>query len=106
MPVSPPGWLVTTARNRALDRLRRQRVRRERHTDAEVLGLAGPQPVASPEEVVADQHGHLEDDRLRLVFTALSLEALVALTLWLVGGLTTEEVPRVSSSPRRRWASG
>ena len=86
LPANPGGWITTTARNRALDGLRRES--RER----ELLGQLAEQPSG---DAVADD-GRVQDDRLRLIFTcchpALSLEARVALTLRLLGGLSTEEV--------------
>lgn len=99
VPPSPVGWIVTTARNRALDRLRRRQVGSERHTDAAVLGLARPPDPGTPEQVVTgDDDDVVGDDRLRLLFTcchpALAPEARVALTLRLLGGLSTEEVAR------------
>jgi RNA polymerase sigma-70 factor, ECF subfamily len=88
LPPNPGGWITTTARNRAIDRLRREA--RERH----LLGTAVPPP---PEPGPAEE-GPVRDDRLRLIFTcchpALSTEAQVALTLRLLGGLSTEEVAR------------
>ncbi len=89
LPPSPAGWLVTTARRRAIDRLRRESVRADRHAQAALLH-ASEQP---EEEVEA-----VPDDRLRLIFTcchpALSREAQVALTLKLLGGLRTGEIAR------------
>jgi RNA polymerase sigma-70 factor (ECF subfamily) len=88
VPPNPGGWITTTARKRAIDRLRRDT--RGRVLLGEVAGLA---PHDAPEE--ADT---VPDDRLRLIFTcchpALSAEAQVALTLRLLGGLTTGEVAR------------
>lgn len=88
MPPNPGGWITITARNRALDRLRRES--RER----ELLGQVDAQPLIEPPE----QEEAVQDDRLRLIFTcchpALSPEARVALTLRLLGGLSTEEVAR------------
>jgi RNA polymerase sigma-70 factor (ECF subfamily) len=87
LPPSPAGWIVTTARNRAIDRLRREATRGDRHAQAIALQVVEP----PREEVV-------EDDRLRLIFTcchpALAPSARVALTLRLIGGLTTAEIAR------------
>ncbi|HEY3072297.1 MAG TPA: DUF6596 domain-containing protein [Candidatus Limnocylindrales bacterium] len=90
LPPNPGGWVTTTARNRAIDRLRRAARERELLGQASVMG---PQPFDRdvPEEV-----GPVQDDRLRLIFTcchpALAAEAQVALTLRLLGGLSTSEV--------------
>ena len=92
LPPNPGGWITTTARNRAIDRLRRESRGRELHSEGAVLSSGNDDP-GMPEEV-----GPVEDDRLRLIFTcchpALSTEAQVALTLRLLGGLSTEEVAR------------
>ncbi|MCA1701985.1 MAG: RNA polymerase sigma factor [Actinobacteria bacterium] len=92
LPPNPGGWITTTARNRAVDRLRREARGRELLGEVAVLSPAGVE-CGMPEEV-----GPVEDDRLRLIFTcchpALSMEAQVALTLRLLGGLSTEEVAR------------
>jgi RNA polymerase sigma-70 factor (ECF subfamily) len=92
LPPNPGGWITTTARNRAIDRLRRESRGRELLSEATVLAPANDDP-AMPEE-----EGPLHDDRLRLIFTcchpALSTEAQVALTLRLLGGLSTKEVAR------------
>jgi RNA polymerase sigma-70 factor (ECF subfamily) len=86
VPPSPAGWIITTARNRAIDRLRRESTRADRHAQAALL-QAGDGPV---------EVGAVQDDRLRLIFTcchpSLSTAAQVALTLRLLGGLTTAEV--------------
>ena len=88
LPPNPGGWITTTARNRAIDHLRRES--RGRELLAMVIDDAVPTSV--------EEHGPVQDDRLRLIFTcchpALSTEAQVALTLRLLGGLTTAEVAR------------
>ncbi|MFI9635415.1 RNA polymerase sigma factor [Nocardia sp. NPDC051929] len=89
VPPSPPGWIITTARNRAIDRLRRDASRADRHAQARLLH-AEDEPL---EPVSA-----VRDDRLRLIFTcchpALAQQARVALTLRLLGGLGTAEIAR------------
>ncbi|WP_190143162.1 RNA polymerase sigma factor [Streptomyces glebosus] len=88
LPPSPAGWIITTARNRAVDRLRREASRDDRHAQAALLH-AGDEPA---------EEGPVRDDRLRLIFTcchpALAPAARVALTLRLLGGLTTAEIAR------------
>jgi RNA polymerase sigma-70 factor (ECF subfamily) len=90
LPPNPGGWITTTARHLAIDRLRRES--RGRELLGELATLA-PDADDPPEEV-----GPVQDDRLRLIFTcchpALSTEAQVALTLRLLGGLSTKEVAR------------
>ncbi len=90
VPPSPPGWIITTARNRAINRLRREASRADRHVQAMQLHQQS-QPEDSLEEDIA-----VPDDRLRLIFTcchpALATPAQVALTLRLLGGLTTDEI--------------
>ena len=87
LPPSPAGWIITTARNKTIDRLRREGTRDERHAQAAVL--------AARDEAEEDRVG---DDRLRLIFTcchpAIAPAAQVALTLRLLGGLTTAEIAR------------
>ncbi len=87
-PPSPAGWIITAARNRAIDRFRREASREDRHAEASRLFARG-----EPAE-----EGPVEDDRLRLIFTcchpALAMGAQVALTLRLLGGLTTAEIAR------------
>ena len=88
LPPNPGGWITTTARNRAIDHLRRESRRRQ------LLGLVA-EVADEPTEEEADP---VQDDRLRLIFTcchpALSTEAQIALTLRLLGGLSTGEVAR------------
>jgi RNA polymerase sigma-70 factor, ECF subfamily len=92
LPPNPGGWITTTARKRAIDRLRRESRGRELLSEAAVLLPSNDDP-SMPEEA-----GPVHDDRLRLIFTcchpALSTEAQVALTLRLLGGLSTKEVAR------------
>jgi RNA polymerase sigma-70 factor, ECF subfamily len=99
LPPSPAGWIITTARNRAIDRIRRESTRDDRQ--AEAVRLAAPDD--APEEV-----GPVADDQLRLIFTcchpALAPEAQVALTLRLVAGLQTPEVARAFLVPEATMA--
>lgn len=98
MPPSPAGWIITTARNRAIDRLRREATRAQRHTESWLL-----QPPSEPRK-----EGPVRDDRLRLLFTcchpALNRPAQVALTLRLLGGLTTPEIARAFLVPEATMA--
>jgi RNA polymerase sigma-70 factor (ECF subfamily) len=98
LPPSPAGWIITTARNRAIDRLRREASRDDRHAQAALLH-AGREPV---------DEGPMRDDRLRLIFTcchpALAPAVQVALTLRLLGGLTTAEVARAFIVPEATMA--
>ena len=98
LPPSPAGWIITTARNRAIDRLRRESSRDDRHAQAWLL-RAGDEPV---EELA------VRDDRLRLIFTcchpALSTGAQVALTLRLLGGLQTAEIAHAFLVPEPTMA--
>ncbi|MCX4911752.1 RNA polymerase sigma factor [Streptomyces sp. NBC_00878] len=98
IPPSPAGWIITTARNRAVDRLRRESTREVRHAEAAQLYA----PDAPPEE------GPVRDDRLRLIFTcchpALATQAQVALTLRLLGGLTTAQIARAFLVPEPTMA--
>ncbi|TME79494.1 MAG: RNA polymerase sigma factor [Chloroflexi bacterium] len=98
LPPSPAGWIITTARNRAIDRLRREATREDRHAQAALLH-ARDEPA---------EEGALLDDRLRLIFTcchpALAPGAQVALTLRLLGGLTTPEIARAFLVPEATMA--
>jgi RNA polymerase sigma-70 factor (ECF subfamily) len=90
LPPNSGGWITTTARNLAIDRLRRESRGRE------LLSVVGVLSASDERPGIAEEVGPVEDDRLRLIFTccnpALSTEAQVALTLRLLGGLATEEV--------------
>ncbi len=98
LPPSPAGWIITTARNRAIDRLRREASRDDRHAQAALLH-ARDEPV---------EEGAVSDDRLRLIFTcchpALGTGAQVALTLRLLGGLTTAEIAHAFLVPEPTMA--
>src|SRR5438128_1292573 len=98
LPPSPAGWIITTARNRAIDRLRREASRQDRHTQAALLHAYGE----------TAEEGAVRDDRLRLIFTcchpALGAGAQVALTLRLLGGLTTAEIARAFLVPEPTMA--
>ncbi|RDV46821.1 RNA polymerase sigma factor [Leifsonia sp. ku-ls] len=101
-PPAPAGWIIITARRRAVDRLRREAVGRAKEAEAELLRrLTAPDDEASePDDI--------PDDRLRLIFTcchpALSPEARVALTLRLLGGLSTAEIARAFLVPEPTMA--
>jgi RNA polymerase sigma-70 factor (ECF subfamily) len=92
LPPNPGGWITTTARNRAIDRLRRESRGRE------LLGEVAALSPGDQEADVPEKTGAVPDDRLRLIFTcchpALSTQAQVALTLRLLGGLSTGQVAR------------
>ena len=99
LPPNPGGWIVTTARNRAIDRLRRESSREQRHAHAVELQIQSePDPLEGP----------LTDDRLRLIFTcchpALDAPSRVALTLRLLGGLQTPEIARAFLVPEATMA--
>ncbi|MEU5866816.1 RNA polymerase sigma factor [Nonomuraea sp. NPDC047529] len=97
-PPSPAGWIITTARNRAVDRLRKESGRHDRHVQAALLH-ARDEPA---------EEGPVRDDRLRLIFTcchpALAPHARVALTLRLLGGLTTDEIAHAFLVPAATMA--
>jgi RNA polymerase sigma-70 factor, ECF subfamily len=97
-PPNPGGWLTTTAGNKALDRLRRERKRDAKHQAALMISDDTPH----------EPTGIVEDDRLRLIFTcchpALAPEARVALTLRLLGGLTVAEIAAAFLVPETTMA--
>jgi RNA polymerase sigma-70 factor, ECF subfamily len=101
LPPSPAGWIITTARNRAIDRLRRESSREDRHAQAALLHATNA-PAEPAEE------GPVRDDRLRLIFTcchpALAAGAQVALTLRLLGGLSTAEIAHAFLVPEPTMA--
>lgn len=98
VPPNPGGWIVTTARNKAIDRLRRESSRHDRQAQAALIHHRD-QPT---------EEGPVPDDRLRLIFTcchpALRPSAQVALTLRLLGGLTTDEIARSFLVPEATMA--
>ncbi len=98
LPPSPAGWIITTARNRAIDRLRRESFRQDRHARAALVHA----------RIEPAEEGAVHDDRLRLIFTcchpALATAVQVALTLRLLGGLTTAEIARAFLVPEATMA--
>ena len=97
VPPSPVGWIIATARHRAIDRLRREATRDQRHAAAALAALPDDTEEAS-----------VRDDSLRLIFTcchpALAPAAQVALTLRLIGGLSTAAIARAFAVPETTMA--
>ena len=100
LPPSPAGWIITTARRRAIDYLRREATRGDRQAQAALLAAAD---TADTVDTDAEELTAVPDDRLRLIFTcchpALAPAARVALTLRLLGGLSTVEIARAFLVP-------
>ena len=101
VPDNPGAWLMATAKHRAIDRLRRRQLH-ERKQEELTLEIEAQLTMVAP-DLEADIDDDIGDDLLRLVFTAchpvLSAEARVALTLRLLGGLTTDEIARAYLVP-------
>ncbi len=93
IPDNPAGWIVVTARHRAIDAVRRGERGRELHQQ-----IAATQPAGEPTQAPGEDLGLMRDDQLRLIFTcchpAIRVEHQVALTLRLIGGLSPAEVAR------------
>jgi RNA polymerase sigma-70 factor, ECF subfamily len=102
LPPRPAGWIITTARNRAIDKLRREASRIDRHAEAALLNAA------DGSDEPAEEEGLVHDDRLRLIFTcchpALAPSVQVALTLKLLGGLSTPAIARAFLVPEPTMA--
>ena len=101
IPDNPGAWLMATAKHRAIDRLRHGKLAEEKH--AEIARELDEQQAARADDLIAALDDDIGDDLLRLMFTAchplLSSEARVALTLRLLGGLTTDEIARAFLVP-------
>jgi RNA polymerase sigma factor (sigma-70 family) len=102
VPDNPGAWLMATAKHRAIDQVRRRKMLVRKH---EHLGRQLEERQISPESAIADAiDDHVGDDLLRLIFTTchpvLTTDARVALTLRLLGGLTTDEIARAFLQPR------
>ena len=97
LPPSPAGWIITTARNKTIDRLRREATRDERHAQAALLAVRDDR-----------EEDPVGDERLRLIFTcchpAIAPASQVALTLRLLGGLSTDEIARAFLVPESTMA--
>jgi RNA polymerase sigma-70 factor (ECF subfamily) len=109
LPPSPAGWLITTARNRGIDRRRRDAIQPDRYLQAALLAGLDPRSADTTQPGSGDaEEGPVRDDGLRLIFTcchpALAPAGRVALTLRLLGGLTTAEIARAFLVPEPTMA--
>ena len=109
IPPNPGGWITTTARNRAIDRHRRESTRHEKHLAAHRLHIDAMEPDHNPElDGLDDFVDVVADDQLRLMFLcahpALSADAQVALILRLLGGLATDEIAKAFVVPEPTMA--
>jgi RNA polymerase sigma-70 factor (ECF subfamily) len=109
VPPNPGGWITTTARNRAIDRLRRESTREDRHLAAHRLAGTDMEPDHNSDRDDLDQFVEVvPDDQLRLMFLcchpSLAADAQVALTLRLLGGLDTAEIARAFLVPEATMA--
>ena len=109
IPPNPGGWITTTARNRAIDRHRRESTRHEKHLAAHRLHIDAMEPDHNPElDGLDDFVDVVADDQLRLMFLcahpALSADAQVALILRLLGGLATGEIAKAFLVPEPTMA--
>ena len=109
IPPNPGGWITTTARNRAIDRLRRESTRSERHLASHRLHTESMEPDHKPElDRLDDFVDVVADDQLRLMFLcahpALAVDAQVALILRLLGGLETSEIAKAFVVPEATMA--
>src|SRR5207302_11020822 len=105
LPPNPGAWITTTARNRAIDRLRREGTRHDRHAQAALVRAA----INGEDSQPIEAQGPVSDDRLRLILTcchlALAPTAQIALTLRLLGGLQTPEIARAFLVPEATMAA-
>jgi RNA polymerase sigma-70 factor, ECF subfamily len=109
LPSNPAGWLVTIARRRGIDRIRREQNRRTKYQQIAVDPIANGASIgADPGELIDEAADEIPDERLRLIFTcchpALNLQAQVALALRTLGGLTTREIARAFVVPEATMA--
>lgn len=108
VPANPAAWLTTTARNKAIDRMRRVRVRRDKENEVRRQEIARAEAGTVAGESPMNETAELTDERLSLIFTcchpALTAETRVALTLRTLGGLSTGEIARAFLVPETTMA--